>query len=286
MSSGDVGHFDAGGRLFVDGRDDEMIVSGGENVFPREVEDLLADHEAVDEVAVIGVDDEEFGQRLKAFVVLARGRDASTPTSSRTTSRRNLARYKVPREIVFLDELPRNATGKVLKRELAERDDARRAGARRPRSAARASPYATPVVGRSPPRGRGAGRGRRQASTGLGFALILSPARLRAARARERRRGRSPCSALALNGLVLFGERRRPRVAWGEVAPDPRRLGARRAVCGVLILRALPKSVLQIAVGVAVIGAAVLRAGRAATRRRRRPATRARGWRSASSPAR
>ncbi len=71
LSSGDVGHFDAGGRLFVDGRDDEMIVSGGENVFPREVEDLLADHEAVDEVAVIGVEDEEFGQRLKAFVVLA-----------------------------------------------------------------------------------------------------------------------------------------------------------------------------------------------------------------------
>ena len=97
-----------------------MIVSGGENVFPREVEDLLADHEAVDEVAVIGVDDEEFGQRLKAFVVLERGRRASTRTSSRPTSRRNLARYKAPREIEFLDELPRNATGKVLKRELAE----------------------------------------------------------------------------------------------------------------------------------------------------------------------
>ena len=70
FSSGDVGHFDAAGRLFIDGRDDEMIVSGGENVFPREVEDLLADHEGVVEVAVIGVEDEEFGQRLKAFVVL------------------------------------------------------------------------------------------------------------------------------------------------------------------------------------------------------------------------
>ncbi len=72
-SSGDVGHFDSDGRLFIDGRDDEMIVSGGENVFPREVEDLLADHEAVEEVAVIGVEDEEFGQRLKAFVVVRGG---------------------------------------------------------------------------------------------------------------------------------------------------------------------------------------------------------------------
>ena len=70
LSSGDVGHFDDEGRLFIDGRDDEMIVSGGENVFPREVEDLLSDHDAVAEAAVIGVDDEEFGQRLKAFVVL------------------------------------------------------------------------------------------------------------------------------------------------------------------------------------------------------------------------
>ena len=74
LSSGDVGHFDDEGRLFIDGRDDEMIVSGGENVFPREVEDLLAGHEAVDEVAVIGVDDEEFGQRLKAFIVLNEAR--------------------------------------------------------------------------------------------------------------------------------------------------------------------------------------------------------------------
>ena len=73
---GDVGHFDEGDRLFIDGRDDEMIVSGGENVFPREVEDLLADHDAVDEAAVIGVDDDEFGQRLKAFVVTVGG-DAS-----------------------------------------------------------------------------------------------------------------------------------------------------------------------------------------------------------------
>ena len=118
LSSGDVGHFDEGGRLFIDGRDDEMIVSGGENVFPREVEDLLADHEAVDEVAVIGVDDEEYGQRLKAFVVLVDGKQLSEE-EARQHVKSNLAGYKVPREFEFLDSLPRNATGKVLKRELA-----------------------------------------------------------------------------------------------------------------------------------------------------------------------
>jgi acyl-CoA synthetase (AMP-forming)/AMP-acid ligase II len=121
LSSGDVGHFDAGGRLFIDGRDDEMIVSGGENVFPREVEDLLADHEAVDEVAVIGVADEQFGQRLKAFVVPVRGARVDAD-DLKDYVKANLARYKVPREIAFLDELPRNATGKVVKRELAERE--------------------------------------------------------------------------------------------------------------------------------------------------------------------
>ena len=123
LSSGDIGHFDEDGRLFIDGRDDEMIVSGGENVFPREVEDLLSDHEAVGEAAAIGVDDEDFGQRLVAFVVKAEGRDVSEE-DLKGYVKQNLARYKVPREIVFLDELPRNATGKVLKRELAERQPA------------------------------------------------------------------------------------------------------------------------------------------------------------------
>jgi fatty-acyl-CoA synthase len=121
FSSGDVGHLDAAGRLFIDGRDDEMIVSGGENVFPREVEDLLADHEGVVEVAVIGVEDEEFGQRLKAFVVLEEGASVAED-ELKAHVKANLASYKAPREIEFLDELPRNATGKVLKRELHERE--------------------------------------------------------------------------------------------------------------------------------------------------------------------
>ena len=98
-----------------------MIVSGGENVFPREVEDLLADHEAVVEVAVIGVEDEEFGQRLKAFVVVATEVEVSED-ELKAHVKANLASYKAPREIEFLDELPRNATGKVLKRELRERE--------------------------------------------------------------------------------------------------------------------------------------------------------------------
>jgi fatty-acyl-CoA synthase len=121
LSSGDVGHFDADGRLFVDGRDDEMIVSGGENVFPREVEDLLADLDGVDEVAIIGVDDEKFGQRLKAFVVLEQGASLSEAELVAHV-KAHLAAYKTPREVEFLGRLPRNATGKVLKRELRARE--------------------------------------------------------------------------------------------------------------------------------------------------------------------
>jgi fatty-acyl-CoA synthase len=120
MSTGDVGHFDEGGRLFVDGRDDEMIVSGGENVFPREVEDLLSDHPKVDDVAVVGVEDEKFGQRLAAFVV---AKDGLSEDEVRKHVKQNLAGYKVPRDVEFLDELPRNATGKVLKKELVKSED-------------------------------------------------------------------------------------------------------------------------------------------------------------------
>ena len=117
LSSGDVGHFDADGLLFIDGRDDEMIVSGGENVFPIEVENLLVEREDVIEAAVIGVEDPEFGQRLKAFVVLSEGSTLDLE-GVRDYVRANLARYKVPRDVEFLEELPRNATGKVLRNKL------------------------------------------------------------------------------------------------------------------------------------------------------------------------
>jgi fatty-acyl-CoA synthase len=119
MSSGDVGHFDADGRLFIDGRDDDMIVSGGENVFPQEVEELLDGHDAIREVAVIGVADDQMGQRLAAHVVLHDGQQLSED-DVKLYVREHLARFKVPRDVVFLDELPRNPTGKVLKRVLAE----------------------------------------------------------------------------------------------------------------------------------------------------------------------
>lgn len=117
LSSGDVGYFDERGLLYVSGRDDEMIVSGGENVFPAEVEDLISGHPDVVEAAAIGVDDKEFGARLRAFVVKKPGADLDEDTIKQYV-RDHLARYKVPREVIFLDELPRNPTGKVLKREL------------------------------------------------------------------------------------------------------------------------------------------------------------------------
>ena len=123
MSTGDVGRFEDDGRLYVEGRDDEMIVSGGENVFPKEVEDCIARHEDVSEVAAVGVDDDDFGKRLRAFVVRTPG-SGLDEDGVKAWVKDNLARFKVPRDVVLLDELPRNATGKVLKRELADRDDA------------------------------------------------------------------------------------------------------------------------------------------------------------------
>ncbi|BBZ03028.1 fatty-acyl-CoA synthase [Mycolicibacterium chitae] len=121
MSSGDMGHFDDNGLLFIDGRDDDMIVSGGENVFPQEVENLLEEHDDVAEVAVVGVDDVEFGKRLRAFVVPEPGA-APDAAQIKQYVKDNLARHKVPRDVVFIDELPRNATGKLLRRVLVEKD--------------------------------------------------------------------------------------------------------------------------------------------------------------------
>ncbi|WP_025736505.1 long-chain-fatty-acid--CoA ligase FadD2 [Mycobacterium genavense] len=119
MSSGDVGYFDEHGLLYISGRDDEMIVSGGENVFPAEVEDLISGHPEVIEATAIGVEDKEWGHRLRAFVVRKEGAAVDEDTIKGYV-RDHLARYKVPREVIFLEELPRNPTGKILKRELRE----------------------------------------------------------------------------------------------------------------------------------------------------------------------
>jgi len=117
MATGDVGHFDEARRLFIDGRDDEMIVSGGENVFPGEVEDALAHHPDIVDVAVVGVSDEEFGQRLRSYVVVRPGASL-TEHDVKEFVRNRLARFKIPRDVIFVDTLPRNESGKVLKREL------------------------------------------------------------------------------------------------------------------------------------------------------------------------
>jgi fatty-acyl-CoA synthase len=119
MATGDVGHVDEAGRLFVDGRDDDMIVSGGENVFPREIEELLTAHDEIDDAAVVGIDDPDFGARLRAYVVRADG-SGIDEDGVRNYVKSNLARYKVPRDVHFIDEMPRNPAGKVVKRELPD----------------------------------------------------------------------------------------------------------------------------------------------------------------------
>jgi fatty-acyl-CoA synthase len=116
VATGDLGHLDEAGRLFIDGRDDDMIVSGGENVYPREVEEVLLGHPAVADAAVVGVPDERFGQALVAHVVARDG--GAPPEELRDYLKARLAAYKVPREVVLHDSLPRNETGKVVHREL------------------------------------------------------------------------------------------------------------------------------------------------------------------------
>ncbi|MFI0411150.1 AMP-binding protein [Actinomadura sp. 3N508] len=120
--SGDLGHFDAAGRLFIDGRADDMIISGGENVFPGEVESLLGGHPDIAEVSVTGVDDERFGQRLAAHIVRTPG-SRLTEDDVRAHVREHLARYKVPRDVRFVAELPRTSTGKVKAKALTADSD-------------------------------------------------------------------------------------------------------------------------------------------------------------------
>jgi fatty-acyl-CoA synthase len=117
LGTGDLGHFDRQGLLFISGRADDMIVSGGENIHAGEVEGLLADMDGVREAAVVGVDDEEYGQRLAAYLVLEQGATVDAD-SVRDHVKNHLARFAAPRDVEFLDELPRNNTGKVLKSEL------------------------------------------------------------------------------------------------------------------------------------------------------------------------
>ncbi|WP_018656735.1 AMP-binding protein [Actinomadura flavalba] len=118
LATGDLGHVDHRGLLFVDGRRDGMIVSGGENVVPGEVEDALLRLPQIHEVAVVGVPDEAYGQRLAAYVVLREGAELDEATV-RAHVQEHVARYAVPRDVHFIRELPRNATGKVVHRWLS-----------------------------------------------------------------------------------------------------------------------------------------------------------------------
>jgi fatty-acyl-CoA synthase len=129
MATGDVGHLDHEGRLFIDGRDDDMILSGGENVFPQEVEELLTAHEAVADAAVFGVPDPDFGQRLAASVVLKADRSVAAD-ELQACVRERLARHKVPRDIEFVDELPRTSTGKLRRRKLGAPEERSPSGER------------------------------------------------------------------------------------------------------------------------------------------------------------
>ncbi len=118
VSTGDLGHFDAERRLFIDGRADDMVVSGGENVFPGEVEYRLAAHPDIADAVVVGVPDAEFGQVLNAFIVLGPGAATPTDDALKQHVRQGLERYKVPKRFIVVDEIPRNASGKVLRARL------------------------------------------------------------------------------------------------------------------------------------------------------------------------
>lgn len=117
FSVGDLARIDHDGFVYLESRKHDMVISGGVNIYPREIEDYLHDHPELVEVAVIGVPDEEWGESLKAFAVRATGSSISEAEVI-GYCRDGLANYKCPKSVVFLDELPRNPTGKVLKREL------------------------------------------------------------------------------------------------------------------------------------------------------------------------
>jgi acyl-CoA synthetase (AMP-forming)/AMP-acid ligase II len=118
--TGDAGYLDEDGYLYIHDRVKDMIVSGGENVYPAEVESVLYAHPDVADVAVIGVPDERWGEAVKAVVVLREGSHVSDRELI-DACRSQIAGYKTPRSIDFVDELPRNPTGKILKRVLRER---------------------------------------------------------------------------------------------------------------------------------------------------------------------
>ncbi|SOD74629.1 fatty-acyl-CoA synthase [Jatrophihabitans sp. GAS493] len=117
--AGDLGYLDEEGYLWLNGRANDMIIRGGENVYPLEIEHVLSEHAAVSEIAVVGVPDDHWGEAVRAWVVVRPGVQ-TTPAELYAYSNEHLGRYKVPTEYWFVSELPKNASGKVLKRELTD----------------------------------------------------------------------------------------------------------------------------------------------------------------------
>ncbi|WP_429415681.1 AMP-binding protein [Nocardia sp. GAS34] len=115
VNTGDMGYLDAQGRLYIDGRSDDMIVSGGENIFPGEVEDRLVAHPDLADAVVIGVPDPEYGEVLHAFVVGVPGRAVPSEDQLKRHVRAGLERYKVPKRFIMIEQIPRNPSGKVLR---------------------------------------------------------------------------------------------------------------------------------------------------------------------------
>ena len=120
LHTGDLGYMDSEGYVFITDREKDMIISGGANIYPREVDEVIVQHPAVTEVAVVGVPDSQWGESVKALVVLREGAHA-TEAEIIEYCRQRLASYKKPKSVEFLPSLPKNAYGKVLKRELRER---------------------------------------------------------------------------------------------------------------------------------------------------------------------
>ena len=119
LRTGDAGYMDEEGYLYIHDRIKDMIISGGENIYPAEVESAICDHPDVAEVAVVGVPDDQWGEAVKAVVVMKPGKEASSTDIMRFT-RERIAGFKTPKSIDFIDALPRNASGKILRRSLRD----------------------------------------------------------------------------------------------------------------------------------------------------------------------
>jgi len=119
LRTGDAGYMDEDGYLYIHDRIKDMIISGGENIYPAEVESALCDHPDVAEAAVIGIPDDKWGEAVKAVVVMKPGKEA-TATDLINFTRTRIAGFKTPKSVEFLPALPRNPSGKILRRQLRE----------------------------------------------------------------------------------------------------------------------------------------------------------------------